>query len=759
MRRRKDPLLCANKTALCSLALGLALTAACGEGNGVGAPPAHSTAEATGPDPTGTTVASASAAPVDPPTVAAGPAWASAVRLERYAEAKRLLDALDSAEKDKPEMRFLRARVALELKQYADVGPLLEGVTLPLFEDDIARMRAEAASEVGPYAVAATFFEHEGRPRDLVRAANALAKTDDKKGALKLADRALKEAERLRRKSDQRAAHAARADILEALGKHAEAVGDLKWLATEMPETSDGRAARKSLSADKTVFTDKDKRAVIDGLLDAGAGRDALELLDSWGGAFSPAERAHRKAEALYKSRSYKKAAEAFIAASRQSSGRTAEQIYYAGRALARSKKEPDAEKKFAEVIKRFRKTIWADRASYQLALLVAAQGDYARAADAFKSYLSSFPKAENRDGAAYALALAYLGGGQPAEARKVLGGMAQKAKKTDWGVLRELEGVAALRSGKNDEAAAIFTDVAKAQPLTWAAQVSRARLLKMGAPLPPIVEPPPNRTSEPLKAELPAKAAELVSLGLDEDAEAHVAENENAAAAPYVGRESEALCALYGKLSRAKRRYKVGSAAASFDQLMRAPSPADRWMWECTYPAPYPDRVAEAEASLDLPKGLVHSLMRQESAFDPEARSPVGAEGLLQLMPNTAAEVAKESKLDGFDPTLVRAPDTNIQLGSFYIKKLLGTFHGAVPLAVASYNAGPGAVGRWVDGAKDREIDVFVARIPYEETRNYVVRVLGNLARYEWLAGGDAAVLPVPLELPTSVAVGDDDY
>ncbi|HTJ82479.1 MAG TPA: transglycosylase SLT domain-containing protein [Polyangiaceae bacterium] len=734
-------------------------SAGCSEAAGVGAPPAHSTAESSGLEPAAVAASSASSASSAPPAPAPSPTWASAVRLERYGEAKALLDALDPAEKDKPEIRFVRARVAIELKQWAEVGPLLEGVTMPLFEEDIARMRAEAAAEVGPFAVAAAFFEREGKPRDLVRAARALAKTDDKKGALKLADRALKEAERLRRQSDQRAAHAARADILDALGKHAEAIGDLKWLVTQAPETTDGRAARKALEPDKKALTDKDKRAVIDGLLEAGAGKEALELLESWGSAYSAAERAHKRAEALYKSRAYTKAAEAFLAASRLQSGRTAEQLYYAGRALARSKKEADAEKKLADVVKRFKKEVWADRASYQLAMLLSSRGDYARAADAFKSYLANFPKGESRDDAAYALALAYLGGGKPAEARKVLGTMAQKAKKTDWGVLRELEGVAALRAGQTSDAAAIFTDVAKAQPLTWAAQVSRARLVKMGAPLPPIVEPPPVKTSEPLRVVLPAKAAELAMLGLDEDAEAHVADNESLASAAYAGRETEALCAVYGKLSRAKRRYKVGSAATSFDQLMRAPSQADRWMWECTYPAPYKDRVDEAETSLEIPRGLVHSLMRQESAFDPEARSPVGAEGLLQLMPTTAAEIAKESKIDGFDPALVRSPDTNIQLGSFYIKKLLGTFQGSVPLAVASYNAGPAAVGRWVDGAKDREIDVFVARIPYEETRNYVVRVLGNLARYEWLAGGDAAVLSIDLDLPTSVAVGDDDY
>jgi soluble lytic murein transglycosylase len=257
----------------------------------------------------------------------------------------------------------------------------------------------------------------------------------------------------------------------------------------------------------------------------------------------------------------------------------------------------------------------------------------------------------------------------------------------------------------------------------------------------------------------MPDKAARLVALGLDADAEAHLSSNEAEVSAPYGGRETEALCSLYGQLSRAKRRYKVGSNAVSFESLMRAPSPADRWSWECLYPSPYADRVTELEAEYSIPRGLVHSLMRQESAFDPEIRSPVGAQGLLQLMPTTAKEAGKECGVEVPDPSNVTAPELNLRLGTFYIAKMLKTFEGSTPLAAAGYNAGPKAVSRWVEGAKEHETDVFVARIPYEETRNYVVRVMGNFARYQWLAGGDAVVMPVALELPKNGRAGDDDY
>jgi soluble lytic murein transglycosylase len=93
-------------------------------------------------------------------------------------------------------------------------------------------------------------------------------------------------------------------------------------------------------------------------------------------------------------------------------------------------------------------------------------------------------------------------------------------------------------------------------------------------------------------------------------------------------------------------------------------------------------------------------------------------------------------------------------------LRKLLDTFQGNVPLALASYNAGPFAVSRWLAGGGEAlPLDLFVARIPYEETRGYVARVLSNAARYAYLEGGEAAV-PVPsLELPRGVQLPENSY
>jgi soluble lytic murein transglycosylase len=142
---------------------------------------------------------------------------------------------------------------------------------------------------------------------------------------------------------------------------------------------------------------------------------------------------------------------------------------------------------------------------------------------------------------------------------------------------------------------------------------------------------------------------------------------------------------------------------------------------------------------------------MRQESAFRPDARSSAGAVGLMQLMPRTAELAARELGLEYRRDQLTR-PSYNLELGAFYLSKLLGTFERRTVLALASYNAGPHAAARWLSGAHELDADLWTARIPYAETRRYVARVMTNWARYRYLAGGPEQIPELTLELPPSV-------
>ncbi len=131
----------------------------------------------------------------------------------------------------------------------------------------------------------------------------------------------------------------------------------------------------------------------------------------------------------------------------------------------------------------------------------------------------------------------------------------------------------------------------------------------------------------------------------------------------------------------------------------------------------------------------LAHSIIRQESMFDPEAQSPVGALGMMQLMPATAKVVAGREGV-GYSRDRLTNPDYNIRLGSAYLAELLERFDGSYPMAAAAYNAGPGRVAEWIDMFGDPrtgEIDLidWIELIPISETRNYVQRVMESVYVY----------------------------
>jgi soluble lytic murein transglycosylase len=167
---------------------------------------------------------------------------------------------------------------------------------------------------------------------------------------------------------------------------------------------------------------------------------------------------------------------------------------------------------------------------------------------------------------------------------------------------------------------------------------------------------------------------------------------------------------------------------------------------------------VSDLSVKEALPPELMYAVMRQESGFRPAVVSPAGAVGLMQLLESTASALATELGIE-YSADKLSNPPYNLELSARYLRKLLDMFGGNVALAVAAYNAGPQAVTRWLESAETLELDVFVARIPFDETRGYVERVLGNVARYAYLSGGEAQVPRLELQLEKGLRAPADAY
>ena len=179
-----------------------------------------------------------------------------------------------------------------------------------------------------------------------------------------------------------------------------------------------------------------------------------------------------------------------------------------------------------------------------------------------------------------------------------------------------------------------------------------------------------------------------------------------------------------------------VALRASVFD---RAISAADRTQQEHDYSlrylAPFSEQVRQAAQNQSLDDAWVYGLMRQESRFVMDARSSAGASGLMQLMPKTARWVAKKIGLTDFRPGQVNDLDTNLLLGTSYMRMVMEDLDNHPVLASAAYNAGPGRARRWL-GAHPLEGAIYAETIPFNETRDYVKKVMSNAVYYAALFG-----------------------
>ena len=222
-------------------------------------------------------------------------------------------------------------------------------------------------------------------------------------------------------------------------------------------------------------------------------------------------------------------------------------------------------------------------------------------------------------------------------------------------------------------------------------------------------------------------RALELKTLGLDSDAAREVA-----GLIDRYSREPGLLMVLSTMLNEAGAyHHGLRLARAKFrDQLERTGGSVSPALWPVAYPMGLLPTI-RGQGAKGVDPYLVAAIIREESQYDWRAVSRVGAIGLMQVMPGTANNVAQRLGLPAVGREDLFDQETNIRIGVHYVEQLLEQFSGNVAYTIASYNAGPIAVGNWITLHRGRSQDEFVELIPYQETRQYVKRVLRSYREY----------------------------
>ena len=703
---------------------------------------------------------------------APGQTWQDAANIADWPNVAQLIDALPVEQRQEPGARYARAVAARELGNCSVALANLQELEskLPLLANEIQAARAACQLEVGPYQEAFDYYTRDASPspESLIQAAKASLNAGDFARAQLTIERAF---QKIRRQGSETrvgrrneiAARVLRARINEARQQPKVAARDWLWLATEAPTDDHARLADDAyerLSGDH--FTKQQRMERLRAFGNAGRVEQALResrlLAAAPGAEPPPGDVTGYLGWAYYHSRSdYGKAVALFQSAAEKSEESRVKYLFFAARALSRDNRDAQAIDAFQALARRFPTHPFAEQAYYRIARLHYGLGQWDKAEHAYSEYLDRYGKNSNGERAStcrFELAVTRLAARQRTdEAARTFGQLARKERNAQRRVFySHLEAVALETTQdprKVAEASERYRAIIDELPLSFAAMASAARLRELGKPEAHRVRLPMAFNSGFADSSLPAlpdKARFLAQIGLHTDAERALFDQRGDVKRRYSDRERETLCQMFGSLDRGYGSYALADRWLKSDELRRPPSSETLWAWRCAYPKPYSSIVSSVERRYQLPESLVYAVMRQESNFRPNVVSPAGAVGLMQLMPSTARRAADELTQqpgapwvpDPHRPTNVL---NNVELGGFYLNKLLTLLGGQMPVAIAAYNAGPQSVSHWLESAEELPVDVWVAHIPFEETRDYVAFVLSNWLAYRYL--GNPTDLP----------------
>jgi soluble lytic murein transglycosylase len=419
--------------------------------------------------------------------------------------------------------------------------------------------------------------------------------------------------------------------------------------------------------------------------------------------------------------------------------------LYNGGKASASAHRFAEATTRFALVEKRFSRHRLADDARFHAALVAYDEGDETKYAATLASIPDAYPDGDMKGEALFRVALARIAKHELDDARAALDrllGLAPDDKA--WGAAGRAAYFRARVSqlaGDADDAKRRYAAIVADEPFAFYMLLAYARLRAIDdaaarAAVQAAVEresPGPFLTREHDVLGSPAfdRFARLLEVG-----EVDAARREASAGGLVAdGVDPEVLWTVAWAYDRAGAP-ELGHAFARARLVdYRAHWPAGRWRlpWRVAFPRPWEDTVSAESTSAGIPTPLTWAIMREESAFNPEAHSPANAIGLMQLLGGTARLVARGSSL-AWDDASLRRPEVSIALGARLLGSLRSSFPANPALAIAAYNGGAGAVRRWLGERGGDDFDVFVERIPYDETRNYLKRVLASEAAYAYL-------------------------
>jgi soluble lytic murein transglycosylase len=412
--------------------------------------------------------------------------------------------------------------------------------------------------------------------------------------------------------------------------------------------------------------------------------------------------------QALFKARRYQEAQAAFAGAI-QGETSAQEENFWLAKCLEKSGNSEEAYRIYLQLAKTSKSVSVADDAILQAAYLKRFQGKWGEALKLFNMYIAKYPSLEKSGRAVWEAAWASY------QCRDYQGAAAYLRKLTSREDMREKSlywlSRALVATGDTKGAEQPLAALASEYPLGYYALISNRWVSSLELPLPP----KSPLTSLPMPAGFDREKA-LITLGLLGEAARELARTSK-------GGNPGGIARLYLEMGN----YNGAMLAAAKEKPKRGDK-GSQTAWALSFPLAYSEEVAQSAFLTGVPESLIYAIMRTESNYSPAALSPVGAVGLMQIMPATAETISLGAS------ARLTTPGLNIRLGARQLKTLLNQYDKNIPLAAAAYNAGGKNVNRWQKVLGALPQDEFIESIPFRETREYVKKVVTAMALYQRL-------------------------
>lgn len=404
---------------------------------------------------------------------------------------------------------------------------------------------------------------------------------------------------------------------------------------------------------------------------------------------------------------------------------------------LARDRQDTDGQKSIVvEMERRFPESPWLEQALFSSGNMYLLRSDYPTAIEYYSYLAEHFPHSSDAPAAnwragwlSYRLGQFSVAEHLFAQEIKLYPGASESISALYWrGRLFETQDHYPSLAATN------YRDIVLSHPNYYYAELARVRLTALGDPEPAAALAPSQyphlprpRLIDAFPTDSPhlAKARLLANAGLNEYVAREIAADPDWSSWSSLGEAQ--IYSSYDETFLALRAIKRAIPDEASVPIQAIPLA----YWRILFPEPWWDTIKAESAKYDLDPYLVASLIRQESEFNPSAISYAGAYGLMQLLPRVGRQMARQIGMHDFRTYQLLDPETNIRLGTRYLRQMLDKFGGVQEYALAAYNAGDYRVADWRSAGPYSGMDEFVESIPFTQTRNYVEAIVRNEQTY----------------------------